>query len=85
MHVTQYCYSCKGALPEHDGNRCPHCGERFFPKSEVGKGLVSILFSTFFLMLGLVGRSIDRGASYMCLAAFVVFLWIGIHKILKRP
>lgn len=81
MSINFYCYTCKEAFTQVKDQKCPQCGDKVFGKTERNKGMISVLFSVFFLFLAMPAYKMDKTFFYICLVSFFVFFWLGIRKV----
>lgn len=81
MSVNFYCYTCKEAFSQVNDQKCPKCGDKVYGKSDRNKGMMSMLFSIFFVLLALAAYKMDKIFFYICLTCFFIFFWIGFRKV----
>ncbi|MFQ5597905.1 MAG: hypothetical protein ACE5GK_07630 [Nitrospiria bacterium] len=61
--------------------RCPQCGGKLFGKSAMGKGIVSLIFGSFWGVLAMLAAGMDKTAFYLCLTVFIILFSNGVWKI----
>ena len=81
MSLNYYCYNCKEALKQQPLHKCPRCGGHLVGKSNMGKGIISLIFASLWGALAMLLSNIDKTAFYVCFVVFAILFCNGVWKI----
>lgn len=81
MPNNYFCYPCKRTLNQQPDKKCPTCGGLLIGKSDMGKGLISLVFGSFWGLLAMVAFDMDKIAFYLCFTVFIVLFTNGVWKV----